>query len=122
MINQKRRQEGKSAIGNILVLALIGFSVWVGIQFIPQKIEQGSVKSILDDVQERHFATPIRSDEDLWRTIDRYLNLNEMGDMRQYFDVSRSGGGLTVRVNYERDLNLIFTTMQMQYDESVVLN
>ena len=91
-------------------------------QFIPQKLDQGSVRAILNDVRDRHYATPIQSDADLWQTIDRYLGVNEMRDMKQHFDVSRSGGGITLSVNYERDLNLIFTTRTMQYNESVVLD
>lgn len=117
----KVRQAGKGAIGNIVVLAMIAFGVWVGIQFIPQKLEQGTVKSILDDVQKRHFASPIRDDADLWQVIDRQLLVNEMRDMRPYFTIAREGNGITVRVSYERDLNLVVTTKTLQYNESVNL-
>ena len=94
------RQRGKGAIGNVIVLALIGFGVWVGIQFIPQKLEQGTVKSILDDVEKRHFASPIRDDGDLWQVIDRQLLVNEMRDMRPNFTIAREGNGITVRVSF----------------------
>ena len=114
-------QGGKSTIGNLIVLGLVGFGVWVGIQYIPQKIEQGTVQSVLDRVEQRHQSTPIQDDRDLWQVIDRQLSVNEMNDMRHNFDVSRAGGRITIRVTYERELNLIFTTKKMRYNESVSL-
>ena len=119
--NITARQGGKSTIGNLIVLGLVGFGVWVGIQYIPQKLEQGTVRSVLDRLEQRHQATPIQDDRDLWQVIDRQLGVNEMNDMRQHFHVSRSGGRITVRVTYERELNLIFTTKTMRYNESVSL-
>ncbi len=122
ILNTKVRQGGKSAIGNLIVLGLIGFGVWVGIQFIPQKLDQGTVRSILDEVEQRHNAVPIQDDSDLWRVIDKQLLVNDMRDMKNNFDVSRTGRGFTVRVSYERDLNLIFTTKEMQFNESININ
>ena len=115
------RQKGKGSIGNLIVIALIAFGVWFGIQYIPQKIEQGSVKGILDSVEDRHQISPIREDADLWRVIDRQLVVNEMRDMRPNISIAREGGGIIVRISYERDLNLLFTNKPIVYNESVTL-
>ncbi|MDX1555250.1 MAG: DUF4845 domain-containing protein [Xanthomonadales bacterium] len=116
------RQSGKSAIGNVVVLALIAYGVWIGIQFVPQRIEAGTVRTMLDKVEQRHYATPYQGDQDLWNTINKHLNVNEMNDMKSNIKVTWDRNVATVRVSYERDLNLIFTTKKMKFNETVVLN
>lgn len=122
MTNPAGKQEGKSAIGNLLVFALIGFGIWVGIQYIPQRIEAATVRSVLDRVEKRHAATPIRDDRDLWTIVNNQLNVNAMEDMRPNFKSSWDRGAVTVTVDYARELNLIFTTRTMEYHERLVLN
>ncbi len=122
MLISSEKQLGKSLIGNLLVLAAIGLGVWVGIQFIPQKIQEGTMNTILDKIQQRHNATPFRDDADLWSIIDKHLNLNEMRDMRQYFRVQRDGNAFRVSVEYERELNLVITSMDMDYRNEIYLN
>lgn len=116
------RQCGKSKIGNMIVLALVIFGVWVGIQYIPQRIEAGTVQSILDRVQARHNSTPIRDDRDLWAVINNHLNINDMRDMQDHFKTKWDGTTATITVNYDRDLNLIFTTRTIQYRETLVIH
>lgn len=122
MKNPAGKQEGKSAIGNLLVFALIGFGIWVGIQYIPQRIEAATVRSVLDRVEKRHAATPIRDDRDLWAIVNKQLNVNEMQDMRPNFKSSWNRSAVTVTVDYTRELNLIFTTKTIEYRERLVLN
>lgn len=121
-LNSSANQFGKSMIGNLLVLALIGLGVWVGIQFIPMKIEEGTMNTILDKVEQRHFATPYQSEADLWGIIDRHLNINEKRDMRQYFRIQRRGTSYIVTVEYDRELNLVLTSMDMDYRNELLLN
>lgn len=121
IVNTSVNQRGKSAIGNLIVLVIVGVGVWAGIQYIPQKIEAGTMNSILDKVQQRHNATPFRSDADLWKIIDMQLNINEMRDMRQNFTVQREGGALTVSVDYERDLSFVVFTKDMSYHKKLTL-
>lgn len=115
-------QRGKSLIGNLLVLAIIGLGVWVGIQFIPMKIQQGTMNTILDKVEQRHHATPYQSEADLWGIIDKNLNINEMRDMRQYFRIQRlDGGAYRVTVDFEQELNLVFMSIDMDYNNQLLL-
>ena len=115
-------QRGKSAISNLIVLTMLGFGIWVGIQYIPQKLEAGAVQTMLDRVKQRHNATPFRDDGDLWKIIDAQLSVNDMRDMRKNIKVVRNGNNFTVNVYYERDLNLVFTTKKMEYRDSLRLN
>lgn len=115
------RQGGKSAIGNFIVLALVAFGIWVGVQYIPQRIEAGTVRTILDQVQQRHNATPFQDDRDLWVVIDNHLHLNGMEGMRDHFKARWDHGTATVTVNYVRELNLLFTTKAIEFHEELVL-
>jgi hypothetical protein len=42
--NLKSKQKGASAIVLVIVLAIFGFAVYVGLQYIPQRIESGTVE------------------------------------------------------------------------------
>lgn len=122
MTNPAGKQEGRFAFGNLLVFALIGYGIWVGVQYIPQRIEAATVRTVLDRVEHRHGATPIRDDRDLWTIIDKQLNVNEMEDMRPRFKSSWNRDTVTVTVDYTRELNLLFTRKTIEYHERLVLN
>lgn len=116
------KQSGKSFIGNLVVFAAIAYGIFVGIQYIPQRLEAGTMRTVLDRVEQRHAATPIRDDRDLWTIVDKQLGVNEMRDMRPNFKSSWNGNTVTVTVDYSRELNLLFTTKTMEYHERVALN
>jgi hypothetical protein len=116
------KQHGKSAIGNIIVLAMIGFGIFFGIQYIPQRIEAGTMQSILDGVQRRHDSAPIRDTQDAWNVIGNQLNINNINDMREHFKVTQDGRSVVVTARYERELNLLFTTRKVVFNEQVVLD
>ena len=103
------------------MLVLIGFGIWIGIQYIPQRIEAGTVRTILDQVRQRHNATPIQDDRDLWAVINNHLHLNGMNDMKDHFKARWDQDTVTVTVDYVRDLNLLFTKRTMEYHEELVL-
>ena len=97
--HRPQTQQGKSAFGNLLVLAVIGLAIWVGLQYVPQRLEAAQIDSILDQVEQRHKAAPIRDDRDLWNVINKHLNINEIEDMRPHFKTSWSHQVGTVTVN-----------------------
>lgn len=116
------RQGGKSAIGNLIVLGLLGYGIFVGIQYIPQRIEAAEVSGILKGVEQQHHLTPITNDAELKRVIGNQLSINDMRDMRDHIKTSWNQNRATVTVSYERDLNLLFTTKTIQYRDEVVLD
>ena len=121
-LNSSSKQLGKSLFGNLITIALIGLGVWVGIQFIPMKIKEGTMNTVLDKVEQRHHATPYQNEADVWAIIDKNLNINEMRDMRQYFRVQGNRGSYTVTVEYGQELNLVVTSWDMDYKNQLILN
>ena len=121
IMDLQRKQKGASAIVFIIVLAIFGFAVYVGIQYIPQRIESGTVDSILDSIAEKHKITPVQNVSEILSTITRQLNVNQMDDMKDKFKVSKYRGTYIIKVSYERELNLGYEIKTIQYEKTRTL-
>ena len=120
-MNMQRKQKGSSVIGLIITLAILGYVVYVGLQYIPQYIESGTVNSILDNIEANHKASPVRSVYEITEAINRLLNVNEMNDMKDNFHVRQDGGKYIIEVSYERELNLGYEKKLMKYEKTLTL-
>ena len=121
IMNLQSKQKGASAIILIIVLAIFGYAVYVGLQYIPQRIESGSVDSILDSIAANHKTTPVQNVSEILSAISRQLNVNEMDDMKDNFKVSKNRGTYIIKVSYERELNLGYETKTIQYEKTRTL-
>ena len=121
IMNIQSKQKGASAIVFIIVLAILGFAVYVGIQYVPQRIESGTVDSILDSIVENHKTTPVQNVSEILSTITRLLNVNQMDDMKENFKVSKYRGTYIIKVSYERELNLGYEIKTIQYEKTRTL-
>jgi len=121
-INIQRKQKGGSAIGLIIVLAIFAYAVYVGLQYIPQRIESGTVDSILDSIAENHKTTPVQNTSEILGAINRQLSVNQMNDMKDSFHVSKYRGTYIIKVSYERELNLGYETKTIHYEKSRTLD
>ena len=121
IMNIQSKQKGASAIVFIIVLAIFAYAVYVGLQYIPQRIESGSVDSILDSIAENHKITPVQNVSELLSAITRQLNVNQMDDMKDNFKVSKYRGTYIIKVNYERELNLGYEIKTIQYEKTRTL-
>lgn len=121
-MNIQRKQKGGSAIVLVIILALFGYVVYVGLQYIPQLIESRTVDSILTSIQSAHQTTPVQDIREIRNSINRQLNVNQMSDMVDKFHVSKDLGIYTIKVSYERELNLGYEMKQIQYMKTLILN
>ena len=117
-----KKQKGASIIGLIIGLAFIGVLAFVGLQYIPQYIESGTVGSMLDAVARGHKSSPFRSVNDVQKAIDKQLTVNQMDDLKERFVITPNGSSYTITVSYERELDLGYKKKVMQYEKSVILN
>ena len=114
-------QRGASAISLIIILALIGAGTYIGLQYIPQYIEAGTVDSILGNIEQAHEETPVTSVNGIRNMIEKQLDINQMDDLRDSFKVTQDEAIYTITVNYERELNLIYEKNLIQYNKSLTL-
>jgi len=122
MNNLPEKQKGASAIVTLILLVVLGYAVYIGIQYVPQMIEAKSIDSVLRNVQDAHKTESIESVEEARTRVINLLQINEMNDMTDNFDVKQRAGKITITFNYDRELNLIYKTEQMHYEKTLTLN
>ena len=115
-------QSGASGIGTVILLAIAAYGVFVGIQYVPQLIESSSVDSILNSIEHEHRAEPIRSAQALRAKVDNHLNVNQLNHLKDSFQVREWGSDYLIEVSYERELNLLYATRTLKYENSLTLH
>jgi hypothetical protein len=105
----------------LLILALFGYGIFILIQYIPQRIESATVNSILEQLYEQNAATPFSDMREVDAAVRKQLNINQMDDMRDNFKVTGNRGKFTVTVDYERELNLLYTIKTIQHHDELTL-
>jgi len=121
MHNRPKQQQGISAIALLIVIAIIGFGVFVGLQYVPQYIESGSVDSILSSLEKAHDETPFKSKQEIVSRLEKQLYINELEDLKDNISVTRDGDEFVITVDYERELNLLYEKKPMPYKKMLVL-
>lgn len=121
MVLMQKRQHGGSSVATIIVLALIGAGVYIGLQYIPQLIESGTVDGVLSDVKKAHTLKPASTLKDVQEMIAKSLYINQLEDMHRNFTVTDSNDEFLVKVAYDRELNLLYTRKDIDYRKSLAL-
>lgn len=116
------QQKGVSAFGTIIMLAILGFAVYVGIQYAPQFIESKSIDSILKTIDVTQKTTPINTAQAAKARLISLLQINELNDMTDSFTVKERNGRVTIVFSYDRELNLGFKKHPMHYEKMLILN
>ena len=121
MNNLRAKQKGASAIVTVIVLAILGYGVFLGIQYFPQAIESRAVDSIYSTIEKDHRLDPIESEVEVKDKVIKMLQVNDLNELTRNVSVRRIGGTTTVKVKYERELNLGYKTKPMVYEKILVL-
>ena len=121
MHTSQSTQRGASAITLIIILAIIGAGTYLGLQYIPQYIEASTVDALLSSIEQTHEEKPVSSASNIRNMIDKQLDINQMGDLRDSFKVTQDDEIYIVNVSYERELNLIYAKKLMKYEKSITL-
>ena len=114
-------QRGASSIVLIIILALLGAGVYIGLQYLPQYIEAGTVDSILGSVEKAYDKSAVNSVKSIQDMIDKQLNMNQMNDLKDNFKVTQDGDRYIIKVSYERELNLVYKKKPVTYEKIVIL-
>ena len=120
-MNVQTRQHGGSGFGMIVTLLIIGYGVFVAIQYVPQYLEAATVKTILDNIVDKNKNGELSSTTDVRSAIDNQLYINEMTNLGDSFTVTQNRGHFVIKVKYERELNLVYGKKQIPYETSLTL-
>jgi hypothetical protein len=121
-MSMQNTQRGGSGIQLIIILALLGYGVFVGLQYIPLRIESGTVQAVLDNLVNSHRQEGFSDLRDLQAAVDKQLYINEREDLKNSFEVTSNRGRYVVTVRYDRELNLLYTKKTISTNESITLD
>ena len=115
------QQTGASLIATIITLAVLGYGIYVGIQYVPQMVESKSIGSILSSIEADNRTDPLTSEYAAKEKVIKLLQINEMNEMTQNFKVRNRNGSITITFNYDRELNLVYEKKKIHYEISRTL-
>ena len=121
MQKMRKGQAGKSKVGNLFFFVALAYGIFLAFQYVPQRLEWATVQTILEQVQQQHYAYRVTTPEEAWKQIDKQLAVNDMKDMRENFEVTKPEQWVIIDVHYQRELNLIFTTMRPTFRQTIEL-
>jgi len=116
-----KQQAGASLIATVITLAVLGYGVFIGIQYVPQLIESKSIGSILTSIEADHRIEPITSGHAAKEKVVKLLQINEMNEMVRNLKVRDRSGSITITFSYERELNLGYEKKKILYEVSRTL-
>ncbi len=122
MHNRNSKQRGASAIGIIIILAILGVGAYIGFQYIPLFIESGTVDSVMSSIEQANEDKPFTSTGGIRNMIDKQLDMNQMQELADAFTVTKDEETYTINVYYERQLNLIYEKKLIETDKTITLN
>jgi len=122
MHNRNSKQRGASAIGIIIILAILGVGAYIGFQYIPLFIESGTVDSVMSSIEQANEDKPFTSSGEIRNMINKQLDMNQMQELADAFTVTKYEETYTINVNYERQLNLIYEKKLIETDKTITLN
>lgn len=98
MYTSQKMQRGASAIVVIIILAIIGAGAYIGLQYIPQYIEAGTVDSILSNIEKAHKKSPVSNVDAIRKMIGNQLNMNQLDDLKDSFKIKQEGDTYIITV------------------------
>lgn len=114
-------QRGMSGFGVVIILAVIGYAAFIALQYIPQAIENGSVDTILENLEDMHDEKSFSSTAEIRSAVERQLDINNLNDLSDAFSIRDDGEIFLVHVGYENELNLLYDKKVTEVDKTISL-
>lgn len=106
-MNRWHHQRGMTAIGWLLVLALIAFFSLITLRMVPLYLEYAKVASVFESLQNEPGITRMTKAE-VVRLVTRRFDVNDVYNVNpKALKVLKDGGVLTVSIAYERREHLV---------------
>lgn len=117
-----KSQRGGSALGNLVILAVAAYGIFIGIQYVPQLMESRKVDSVLDSIQGNYRFGTAAGPGEVESMIDTQLNLNQALDLKNSFKITQNGSSYIITVAYDRELDLLFSKKTIHYGKTLTLD
>jgi len=116
------QQKGASAIAAIIVLLILAYGVYVGIQYAPQFMESKTIDSILKKIDDDNRNDPIDNTQAAESTLVNLLQFNDLEFNSDNYTVEQRDNRITIEFTYDRKLDLIYKVLPMHYEKKLVLD
>ena len=122
-IHFPRKQAGMGAVGWMLMLAVFGSVLTVGLKLVPLYLDHNTMSKILDGLAEEEGVSQKR-DGTISKMIQKRFKLNNIRDfkVRDNVEVKRSRDGVDIIMDYEVRLKFAGNVdLIASFDKSVKL-
>jgi len=98
-----KRQAGVTAIGWVIILALIGFFVLLTLKMLPSYLEYFKVVSSLESLEKESLASP----GEIRKLLEKRFNIDYVTSISaQQVKITRQGEGFIVDAGYDSRVHL----------------
>jgi len=106
-MNTRHHQKGMTAIGWLLVLALIAFFTLIILRLVPLYLEFGKVASVIESLKNEPGLTNMSRTE-IVTLVTRRFDVNDVRSVDpKIIKITKDKGILTVSIDYERREHLV---------------
>lgn len=104
----RKREQGITFIGLLVLLAVFGFIALGVIQMVPVYLENMKVVQVLNQVKDELDGQNANL-TDIRKSIEKRVNIEDLRniDWRQDFDITRTSSGYNIAAIYERQRPLV---------------
>ena len=121
MHRSSKRHTGVYKVSNLVLLAILAFGVYLGIQYVPHFIDIKTIESVMNSLRDGQRTNPAGTAQEVTSRINNQLSINQEDKLRSAFQVQENGRSITVTVAYDWELNLIYQKKPMRYEQTLVL-
>lgn len=104
----RKKQQGITAIGLVIVLTIFGFIAFAVIQLVPVYLENMKVVQMLNQVSDELSGNNATL-TDITKALEKRVDIEDLRgfDWRQELIIARSSNGYTVEADYERQKDFV---------------
>ncbi len=122
-MQSRRKQDGMTFISWMIILAVLGFFVLIGLKVTPVYLEHFAIKKSLESLKDEPLIGR-KSVREIRGLLMRRLDLNSVYDMtKDEVIIKRQGGMTTINIKYEERRPIVSNlSIVMSFDDSIEVN
>lgn len=95
-----RRQRGATALGMLIIVAIVGFALYGGIRLTPLYLEYMAIVRAMEQTAKEN-SDGTTSPQELRTALDRRWTIEDIKSIQpKEIEIKRTGGGFTMRAYY----------------------
>jgi Domain of unknown function (DUF4845) len=115
-----RRQRGATALGMIIIVAIIGFALYGGIRLTPLYLEYMAIVRAMEQTAKEN-AGNATSPQELRTSLDRRWTIEDIKSIQpKEMEIKRTSAGYTMRAYYEAETPFVANVFLIaKFDKTV---